>query len=339
MTGSAPDGTFANDAGRVKTRTRWPRNNNARVSRRPMYPVPPVMKISRGMTPRMLTRCRLNLVSGVFTRRRVVATLLGLTALAVAARVEAQFFNRGFSSLRRLATPDDVVGGFQFCRVVFRADPNGDGGDWSVDWPRADINLSIRLAELTKTTVSRGPSGDPNHLLIRLTDDVLFQCPFIMMTEVGSAYLGEDEAARLKSYLLKGGFLWADDFWGPDAWDWWEAQIRKVFPAAEYPIVDLPLDHPLFRAQFEIKNGTPQIAAIGQWIRLGGGTSERGELSAVVHTRAILDAHGRIMVLMTHNTDLGDSFEREGEDPQYFLTMSVPGYAFGVNTLVYAFTH
>ena len=56
-----------------------------------------------------------------------------------------------------------------------------------MDWPRADINLSVRLSELTKTPVSRGTGGEPNHWLIRLTDDMLFQCPFIMMTEVGSA--------------------------------------------------------------------------------------------------------------------------------------------------------
>jgi hypothetical protein len=187
--------------------------------------------------------------------------------------------------------------------------------------------------------VKRRPSGEPHFLLMRLSDDVLFRCPFIMMTEVGSAYLDETEAERLRTYLRKGGFLWADDFWGDFAWEWWEAQLRKVLPAEEYEIVDLPLDHPLFRAQFDIKKGTPQIAAIGRWIQLGGGTSERGPESAVVHTRAVLDAHGRIMVLMTHNTDLGDSFEREAEDPEYFSTMSVPGYAFGINTLLYAFTH
>jgi hypothetical protein len=292
------------------------------------------------MTPRMLTRCRLDLVSGFLTRRRLVATVLALAALAVAARVEAQFggFNRSFRATRS-ATARDFDGSFQFCRVAFTNDPNGDGGDWSVDWPKADINLSIRFAELTKTTVSKATSGDPNHLVIRLTDETLFQCPFIMMTEVGSAYFDEDEVEQLRAYLLKGGFLWADDFWGSYAWEFWERQIRKVFPASEYQIIDLPLDHPLFRAQFEIKNGTPQIASIGRWIQLGGGTSERGEDSAVVHTRAILDHEGRMMVLMTHNTDLGDSFEREGEDPQYFYTMSVPGYAFGVNALLYALTH
>lgn len=275
-------------------------------------------------------------MKGRLTRRRVLIAALLLGVVAVAARVEAQFF-RSFRGTR-IARPTDFDGSFQFCRVEFREDPRGDGGDWSVDFPRADINLSIRLSELTKTTVGRAPGGDPNHLVIRLTDDTMFQCPFIMMTEVGSASISDEEAERLRTYLLKGGFLWADDFWGSYAWDWWEAQIRKVFPASEYPIIDLPHDHPLFRAQFEVKE-TPQIPSIGRWIQLGGGTSERGEDSAVVHTRAIVDSHDRIMVLMTHNTDFGDSFEREGDDPQYFYTMSVPGYAFGVNTLLYALTH
>jgi hypothetical protein len=276
-------------------------------------------------------------VRAFFTRRRTLAILLGIAVLAIAARVDAQFF-RTFRSLRT-AQANDFDGTFQFCRIWFNSDGRGDGGDWTVDWPRADINLSIRLAELTKTTVGKTSAGDPNHLLLRLTDDALFQCPFIMMTEVGSASIDDEEAAKLRSYLLKGGFLWADDFWGSYAWEWWEAEIRKVFPRAEYPIVDLPLNHPLFRSQFEIKNGTPQIASIGIWARTGGGTSERGEDSAVVNTRAILDSHNRIMVLMTHNTDLGDSFEREADDPQYFYQMSVPGYAFGVNALLYALTH
>jgi len=285
----------------------------------------------------MLTRCRLDLVPAFLTRRRIAAIVLALCALAVAATVEAQF-GRSFRGLRT-AQATDYDGSFQFCRAWFRSDGRGDGGDWSVDWPRADINLSIRLAELTKTYVGKTASGDPNYLLVRFTDEELFQCPFVMMTEVGSAYLDAEEAAQMRKYLLKGGFVWADDFWGTYAWEWWEEQIRQVFPANEYEIVDLPLDHPLFRSQFDIKNGTPQIASIGIWARTGGGTSERGADSDTVHTRAILDKHGRIMVLMTHNTDLGDSFEREADDPQYFYQMSVPGYAFGVNALLYALTH
>lgn len=277
-----------------------------------------------------------------FARRRPLVSLVVLAALvAVATSVEAQFrrgFNRNFGNVR-VATSADVDGTFQFCRIVFRSDFRGDsGGTWNVDWPRADINLSVRLSELTKTTVGKAPGGEPNHLLLRLTDDVLFQCPFIMMTEVGSAAFDDAEAAKLREYLLKGGFLWADDFWGGYAWQWWEAQIRRVLPATDYPMVELPPEHSLFHSQFQVTH-TPQIASINFWAGSGGNTSERGADSAQVHTRAILDRNGNIMVLSTHNTDLGDSFEREGDDPEYFRTMSVPGYSFGVNVLVYAMTH
>jgi len=284
-------------------------------------------------------------VSGLLARRRSLILVLALVAIIVAAvAVEAQFrrrgggggFGRGFGV--RVATPNDFVGGFQFCRVAFNTDFRGDGGNWSVDYPRADINLSIRLGELTKADVSHDASGEPIPLIVRLTDDVMFQCPFIMMTEVGSASINDEEAARLREYLLKGGFLWADDFWGSYAWDWWAAQFNRVLPTADYPIIDLPPSHPLFSAQFQISK-VPQIASIGFWASNGGSTSERYEDSAVAHARAILDKHGNIMVLMTHNTDLGDSFEREADDPQYFYQMSVPGYAFGVNTLLYALTH
>jgi hypothetical protein len=244
------------------------------------------------------------------------------------------------SGTSRLSTAADVDGSFQFCRIIFNGDfaATARAGSWNVDWPRADINLSIRLSELTKTTVGMLGDGEPNHLLLRLTDEVLYQCPFIMMTEVGSAALSEAEGAKLRDYLLKGGFLWADDFWGGYAWQWWEAQLRRVLPADQYPIVELPRDHPLFHSNFQVQR-TPQIASINFWAGSGGNTSERGADSAEVHTRAILDDKGRIMVLSTHNTDLGDSFEREGDDPEYFRTMSVPGYSFGINVLVYAMTH
>ena len=277
-----------------------------------------------------------------FVRRRPLVSLVILAALiAAATTVEAQFrrgFGRGFGSVR-LSTPADVDGSFQFCRIIFNGDFRGDGqgGSWNVDWPRADINLSIRLSELTKTTVGRAPTGDPSHLLMRLSDDTLFQCPFIMMTEVGSLYMNDEEAERLRIYLLKGGFLWADDFWGSYAWEVFESEMRKVFPPSEHPIVDLPLSHPLWRTQFEMKDGAPQISAIGNWQR--GVLSERGADSAEVHVRAIFDDHDRIMVLITHNTDFGDSYEREGDNPDYFYQMSVPGYAFGINTLLYAMTH
>jgi hypothetical protein len=177
----------------------------------------------------------------------------------------------------------------------------------------------------------------PNNLRLRLTSPEIFQCPFIMMTEVGSAALSGDEILRLREYLQKGGFLWADDFWGTEAMEWWAAIMEAVLPPPQYTIVDLTPDHPLFRSQFVVTE-TPQIANIFHWSTYGDGR-ERGSDSPRADSKAILDAHGRLMVLMTHNTDFGDSFEREGDDPSYFLANSVPGYAFGINALLYAMTH
>ena len=248
----------------------------------------------------------------VLTRSSRAGTAVAIVAVLLVATAEAQF-RRGRRFNQRVATAEDHDGTFHFCRAWFRSSFNGDGGNWSVDYPRADQNLSIRLAELTRTPVGLGAAAEPPHLLVRLTDDALFQCPFVMMTEVGSASLNNREAARLHEYLLKGGFLWVDDFRGSYAWRVWVGQLRKVFRPSEYPIVDLPADHPLYRTQFVVEH-TPQIPSIGFWLGTGT-TSERGPDSADVHTRAITDRAGRIMVLMTHNTDLDDSWEREADDP------------------------
>ena len=270
---------------------------------------------------------------------RVIGVILLAVALGIATTGAAQFRQRGrFGSGLRTPTPESFDGGFNFCRILFRGNRFGDGGGWGVDYPRADVNLTIRLSELTRTLISKDAAGEPNHLVVQLTDDELFQCPFVMMTEVGAAYFDDAEAARLREYLVKGGFLWADDFWGNYAWESWEAQIRKVLPSHDFPIVDLSPPHPLFRTQFDIER-VPQIPSINFWMGSGGGTSERGADSAVPHARAIVDRGGRIMVLMTHNTDVGDSWEREADDPDYFYHFAVDGYAVGINVVLYAMTH
>jgi Domain of unknown function (DUF4159) len=268
---------------------------------------------------------------GIPTIALLVMTLPLLTAMSYAQE-------RWWRLPPRMATPESFDGAFNFCRVMYRNQAFGAGGGWSADYPSADVNLSIRVAELTKIRVSRTAAGEPNHLVVRPTDDELFACPFILMAEVGSAYFDEEEAARLQAYLLKGGFLWVDDFWGSRAWEHWEREIAKVLPRTEFPITDIPPTHPLFRTHF-VLSGIPQIPSINFWIGSGGGTSERGADSAEPHGRAIVDDHGRIMVLMTHNTDISDAWEREGEDPEYFRRFSVDGYAVAINVLLYAMTH
>jgi len=270
--------------------------------------------------------------------RRPIAIVIGLAICLSAAVAAAQFGRRGFGFRASFATAKDFDGRFHFCRIVYQSALDGDGGNWNADWPRADINLSIRLSELTKTDVSKDSTGEPNHLLLRFTAPELFSCPFVMATEVGRAFISDEEAKALRLYLEKGGFLWVDDFWGSYAWDHWVSQLRKALPAAEFPIFDLPPDHPLFRTQFEITS-VPQIPNIGFFTETGGGTSERGSDSAVAHARGINDRQGRMIVLMTHNTDFGDSWEREGDSPAYFLAVGPRGYAFGINAVLYALTH
>jgi hypothetical protein len=241
--------------------------------------------------------------------------------------------------LGRTAIDDTWIydGSFVFCRIAFRQAPYGDGGPWSVDYPRADLNLPFRTGQLTKVPISRDSRGEPNHVVLTLTDPHLFQCPFIMMTEPGALYLSSEEALRLREYLDKGGFLWADDFWGEYAWSVFENEIRKVLPAGGFPIFDLPPEHPLFHMLYEVKT-VPQIPSITFWFSSGFQTSERTD-SRVPHARAINNANGHVMVLITHNTDFGDAFEREGDDRAYFERFATEGYSFGINVILYAMTH
>jgi hypothetical protein len=192
---------------------------------------------------------------------------------------------------------------------------------------------------LTKTPISRGQGVQPNTWVVRATDPQLFNCPYLVASDVGTIGLVPAEVSGLRDYLLKGGFLWVDDFWGTPAWERWSTEIDKVLPRTEFPIRDVPLRDPLLRTVY-IVTAIPQITNIQFWRASGGQiTSERGEDSVEPHLRAIRDKHGRIMVLMTHNTDVGDSWEREGEDTAFFYQFSPNGYALGVNVLVHAMTH
>jgi hypothetical protein len=126
---------------------------------------------------------------------------------------------------------------------------------------------------------------------------------------------GGRQASRV---LPEGGFLWADDFWGDDALEHLTGQFARILPPDEHSVHDLPANHPVFRTMFLITR-LPQIPSIRIWgpYRV---TSERGAETAEVHFRGISDQNGRLMVLMTHNTDIQDAWEREGESPDSSAT-------------------
>jgi hypothetical protein len=273
-------------------------------------------------------------------RHPAVAVVLLVAMLVVAAAVEAQRYFREGSFAPRWAPAQMPDASFVICRLAYRSvrmEYSGIG--WQTDYPYAEINLTTRLSELTKTRVSRDEGEQPNFYVVRLTDDALFNCPITVASDAGTIGIREDEADRLRTYLLKGGFLWADDFWGSAAWEHWESEIAKVLPPSEYPIEDVDMSDPLLHSLFEVKQ-IPQITNIQFWRRSGGQeTSERGADSEDVHFRVIRDKHRRVMVLMTHNTDVADSWEREGEDPAFFYQFSPAGYALGIDVLIHALTH
>jgi hypothetical protein len=265
----------------------------------------------------------------------LIALLAGVFVLASAAYGLAQF--RGGRVEGTMAPARFPDGDFVICRLVY-TEVRRYGVGWRTDYPLGERNLSIRLAELTRTRVSHGRDGSPNHYLVRLTDDQLFSCPFLMAGDVGSMGLSPTDAARLRTYLLKGGFMWTDDHWGSEEWEVWTRELAKVFPPDEYPIEEITAADPIFKTQFVVPEML-QIPNIGYWRRSGGDTSEQGADSAVPHFYVVRDRHGRIMLAMTHNTDIADAFEREADDPVFFSRFSPRGYALGINVLLYALTH
>jgi hypothetical protein len=223
---------------------------------------------------------------------------------------------------------------FTFVRIRYNRGGYGWGsaGNWTTDLPDSDLNLSYRLQQMTSMKV------DPDGRILDLTDPELVQFPFIYIVEPGGLELDEAEASALRHYLLNGGFLMLDDFWGEREWANCEREMRRVFPDRDFS--ELPLSHPLYQAVFSI-HAKYQVPNVGlgvesQWSKV---TWERPD-AREVHHRVIYDDRQRIMVMATHNTDNGDGWEREGENDYYFFNFSEKtAYPLGINLIFYAMTH
>jgi hypothetical protein len=277
----------------------------------------------------------------VFRRRfATLAATAAILALAAATGFAQRIWYGGYGyTPPRFPTKHSFQGSFNFCRAMFESNRREKRG-WSTDYPGADLNFSTRLQELTKAPVTMytdAEEGDqPDAVVVRLTDDALFKCPFILMQDAGTAYFSPRDAARLREYLLKGGFAFVSDYWGVRAREQFDEQIGLALPPGQFPIVDLPLTHPIWHTLFELKT-IPQMPSIQSWRRTGGNT-DRGVYDPP-SARGIADSRGRLMVVMMHNTDIPDGWEREGEDPEYFYRFSPDSYAVGIDIVLYAMTH
>jgi hypothetical protein len=211
----------------------------------------------------------------------------------------------------------------------------GWGGGWATDFPDSDLNFSFRLQQLTALKVA------PDPICLRLTDPKLFDYPFLYMIEPGALFFSDEEVVALRRYLFNGGFLMVDDFWGDYQWANFEEQIERVFPDDKQKWRELDINHEIFHCVYQLKE-KPQVPSIHSWQGPGSITFEpyHGGDCHTVHYRGIFDDKGRMMVIICHNTDLGDGWEREAESEDYFHEFSEKkSYPMGINIVTYAMTH
>jgi hypothetical protein len=272
--------------------------------------------------------------------RTLLTSLLLGVALLAAQPALAQRGGGYAEGWRYGALPEGLQGdgaGFSFCRLMYRSSRREEGGrGWVTDYPNGDRNLMLRAQELTTIGVSKHANGDFAHSLVTATHRDLFRCPFLFASDVGTMSLSEEEVVALRDYFAKGGFLWADDFWGERAWSHFEAQITRVLPGSSF--VELDADDPMLNVLYSIKQ-IPQISNLGFWRRSGGETRERGSESAQAHIRVLHDEKGRPVVLASFDTDIADGWEREADDRSFFEMFSPEAYAIGTNVLVWIMTH
>ncbi|MBB3204373.1 hypothetical protein FHS27_000137 [Rhodopirellula rubra] len=281
-----------------------------------------------------------------FLRSRVaiVVLLLGGMIGGVAFAQRGRWWRDGGITTDRFGVPDWEVDEhfpgdlFTFVRIKYDSyGGRGGGGGWRTDYRDSDLNFSLRLQQLTSMKVN------PEPIVLELTDERLFDYPFIYIIEPGSLVFSEAEAEALRRYCLNGGFLMVDDFWGDSQYENMRRELERVFPDRQ-PF-EVPLEHEIFHNVYDLKE-KPQVPAInaarrgmqgqvGSWEYASDGSD-----TSEPHYRAIVDDEDRIMVFICHNTDLGDGWEKEGENQWYFEEFSVKkAYPMGINIVTYAMTH
>jgi hypothetical protein len=262
----------------------------------------------------------------------MVTVLLAAVGVGGAAIVAPTFFppEAGGAPGQEVRPAPERGRAFYFTRAMYTdwwEGRRGRGrGSWAIDWPKADIQFVIGLTHLTNVDAYEQDN------LIRFDDPEIRRYPFVYALEVGNMNLTDSEVVGLREYLMAGGFLVIDDFWGLREWYNFEEQMARVFP--EYPIVDIPMDHRVLHAFYDIDE-IIQVPAIQRgWSR----PTWEDPSDTIPRVRGVFDERGQLMVLINYNTDLGDAWEW-AEDPWYPLDKANYAYRMGVNMIVYAMTH
>jgi hypothetical protein len=269
------------------------------------------------------------------SRFRLLLLIAGL-AFAVVARAQQPFRTyipfEGRDGAAALPADADVPGELVVGRLMY---PGGGGNwlrggtSWTVDYPKGDRTLAELLRRFTRAEVRSVEQP------VNLDDDGdVFYWPFLIVGLAGNWDLTDDQVATLREYLLRGGFLFSDSFFGENDWLGFSYGLNRVFP--ERPIIDVPPDHPIFHTVYDLSElATTQIPHMGSLLRGGGGWLSGGRDP---HWRGVEDDDGRLMVLIAHNNDVADSWQW-ADDPRYPADKANLGLRIGVNIAVYMMTH
>lgn len=195
---------------------------------------------------------------------------------------------------------------------------------WTQDFPRADRHFALAVRRLTRIdarSVEQCVNLDEGN-------DV-YNWPWLYAVQVGEWGITDAQAAKLRDYLLRGGFFVADDLHGTLEWSVFQESMKRVFP--DRSIVEIPDSDAIFHTAYDLDDRYQVVGHehLAQGHKLDG---------YVAHWRGIYDDKGRIMVAISANSDLGDSWEW-ADDPSYPEKFSALGMRLGINYIIYAMTH
>jgi hypothetical protein len=221
---------------------------------------------------------------------------------------------------------------FHMARLIYSPSTSSNRGFWremwAIDYPAAEYHFTQGVRRLTHINTG----GDSIHL--RLTDERIFDYPWLFAQQVGTWTLNESEALRLREYLMRGGFLIVDDFHGNYEWVVFTNSIRRVFP--DRPIVNLTDEDEILHVFYDLDRNT-QIPGRRHLYRTMSGNID-AQMQGPATWKGIFDDDGRLLVAINFNIDMGDAWEH-ADDPVYPEPMTALAYRFGINYLIYAFTH
>jgi hypothetical protein len=277
---------------------------------------------------------------GAKTKQVFFVFLCLVVALIIPTLAQRPFDDFGnFRQRRRPTTtnepPAKSYGEYTFVRTIYDSPQRGygrrgygyGGGTWTTDYPEADNNFIVGLREWAGTNLKIAPRPEALEIL----DDRIFDYPILYVVEPGFMDLSTEQAARLREYIMRGGFIFLDDFWGEYEWDNVQEQFHKIVP--EFEIKDLPLSHPIFHSYLDVEE-VVQVPNVYNASR--GITSEKGGI--VPHYMGVENKNGRLVAFIARNCDLGDAWEWIN-DPVYPVKYGLPAYKVGINVVIYAMSH